>query len=200
MRLLRTFLLRNTHSIDPEMSQLLTGLNHPARNRYKKFRPDGDQLIMSHLLNEGIVTNGRVSHAPGEFTTITYVGEILSLNRRGGEGQGRGEGKKELRTWSSYCHCTHCTWRSWHKIVKLLLLYFANIVMLLWKLNWFKLLTLSELEIELDFPAMDVLLWQVFGISDFFANKICLWTILDLKDTVLWCYNTDCILLCKANK
>ena len=49
-------------------------------------------------------------------------------------------------------------------------------------------------------PAMDVLLWQVFGISDFFANKICLWTILDLKDIVLWCCYTNNILLCKANK
>ena len=25
-------------------------------------------------------------------------------------------------------------------------------------------------EIDLDFPAMDVLLWQVFGIFDFFTN------------------------------
>ena len=25
-------------------------------------------------------------------------------------------------------------------------------------------------EIDLDFPAMDLLLWQVFGISDFFAT------------------------------
>ena len=29
----------------------------------------------------------------------------------------------------------------------------------------------SGLEIDLDFPTMDVLLWQVFGISDFFTNK-----------------------------
>ena len=27
-------------------------------------------------------------------------------------------------------------------------------------------------KIDLDFPAMDVLLWQVFGISDFFTNEL----------------------------
>ena len=29
-----------------------------------------------------------------------------------------------------------------------------------------------ELEADLDFPALDMLLWQVFGISDFLTNEI----------------------------
>ena len=36
-------------------------------------------------------------------------------------------------------------------------------------------ITLS-LEINLDFSSMDMSLWQVFGIFDFFANKLLLWT------------------------
>ena len=35
--------------------------------------------------------------------------------------------------------------------------------------------TMSDLEISPDFPVMEVLLQQVFGISDFFTNKILMW-------------------------
>ena len=34
---------------------------------------------------------------------------------------------------------------------------------------------------------MDKSLWQVFGISDFFANKTWLRIVRDLNDSVLWC-------------
>ena len=39
----------------------------------------------------------------------------------------------------------------------------------------------SGLEIDLDFPVMDMLLWQVFGISYFLANEILMSILIVLK-------------------
>ena len=39
----------------------------------------------------------------------------------------------------------------------------------------------SDLELNLEFPTMDVFLWQVYGISDFFTNIISLRIVFDVK-------------------
>ena len=67
------------------------------------------------------------------------------------------------------------------------------------------LLTGTKLELDLDFHPMDLLLWQVFGKSDFFASGILirkiLWMILLLLKSLYYDDNSqNCISLCKANK